>query len=262
MSTLNYIIATYPGTNTEYALEIQLQQLLTIILAGKTSSLAQITIMCTKTKPEHTEKVYYYNKEKWTNIFSRVCPNVALVFADYVGENKHASYDQWIQGYLLYPNFDYYIFIEDDYFIHPSQLTFDKDIIDAYNSILDSHHSAGSNIGYVCSYATTTNHHYHATISNGIVNRASLEMLGSDILEKYYTCAEEYKIEQVAFSDMFIKGDVPVYSFEHVYCALFWSSLNKRLDVYSPVTVGTLMFVPLQYLTHHAKSFTILNMCC
>lgn len=252
--SLNYIIATYPGTKTEYALEIQLQQLLTIILAGKITSLAQITILCTQTKPEHTEKVFYYAKEKWLDIFTRVCPNVNLVFAEYIGENKHASYDQWIQGYKLYPNFDYYIFIEDDYFIHPSQLTFDKDIIDSYNSILASR---GSNVGYVCSYATTTNHHYHATISNGIVNKASLKILGNDILEKYYTCAEEYKIEQVAFSDLFIKGGVPVYSFEHVYCALFWSSLHNRLDVYSPVTVGTLMFVPLQYLTYNAKSFSI-----
>ena len=254
LGKLNYIIATYPGTNTEYSLEIQLQQLLTIILAEKTTSLAQITVMCTKTKPEHTEKVYYYNKEKWNRIFERACPNIKLVFADYIGENKHASYDQWIQGYQLFPNFDYYLFIEDDYFIHPSRLAFDKDIVDAYNSILASR---DSDIGYVCTYATTTNHHYHATISNGIVNRASLEMLGSDILEKYYTCAQEYKIEQVAFSDLFIKNGVPVYSFEHVYCALFWSSLHHRLDVYSPVTIGTLMFVPLQYLTHQAKSFTI-----
>lgn len=251
---LNYIIATYPGTKTEYALEIQLQQLLAIILTDKTTSLAQITVMCTKVKPEHTEKIYYYNKEKWTDIFARICPNVKLVFANYVGENKHASYDQWIQGYLLYPNFDYYLFIEDDYFIHPSQLTFDKDIIDAYNSILANR---GSTIGYVCSYATATNHHYHATISNGIVNKASLEMLGTGLLEKYYTCAEEYRIEQVAFSDLFIKHGVPVYSFEHIYCALFWSSLHNRLDVYSPLTVGNLMFVPLQYLTHESKSFTI-----
>lgn len=252
--SLNYIIATYPGTKTEYALEIQLQQLLTIILAGKTLSLKQVTVMCTNCKPEHTEKVYYYNKEKWMTIFEKYCPGIQLVFANYIGENKHASYDQWIQGYNLYPNYDYYLFIEDDYFIHPSQLSFDQNVIDAYNSILSSR---GTNVGYVCSYATTTNHHYHATISNGIVNKTSLEMLGSDILEKYYTCADEYKIEQVAFSDLFIKNDVPVYSFEHVFCALFWSSLHNRLDVYSPVTVGTLLFVPLQYLTYQSKSFSI-----
>jgi hypothetical protein len=101
--SLHYIIATYPGTKTEYALEIQLQQLLTIILAGQTTSLKQITVMCTRCKPEHTEKVYYYNKEKWLDIFAHNCPNVTLVFENYVGENKHASYDQWIQGYLLYP---------------------------------------------------------------------------------------------------------------------------------------------------------------
>jgi hypothetical protein len=252
--SLHYIIATYPGTKTEYALEIQLQQLLTIILAGQTTLLKQITIMCTQAKPEHTEKVYYYNKEKWLGIFARSCPGITLVFENYIGENKHASYDQWIQGYLLYPNYDYHLFIEDDYFIHPSLLTFDRDVVDSYNSVLASH---GTNVGYVCSYATTTNHHYHATISNGIVNKASMELLGPDILEKYYACAEDYKIEQVAFSDLFIKGGVPLYSFEHVYTSLFWSSLHNRLDVYSPVTVGKLLFVPLQYLTYQAKSFTI-----
>jgi hypothetical protein len=139
-------------------------------------------------------------------------------------------------------------------FIHPSQLTFDQDVVKSYNNILSER---GTNVGYVCSYATTTNHHYHATISNGIVNKESMELLGPDILEKYYACAEDYKIEQVAFSDLFIKGGVPLYSFEHVYISLFWSSLHNRLDVYSPVTVGKLLFVPLQYLTYQAKSFTI-----
>ena len=252
--TLHYIIATYCGTKTEYALEIQLQQLLTIILAGKLTALKQVTVMCPQPKPEHTIKPNYYDKEKWNSIFETHCKDVQLVFAPYVGENKHASYDQWIQGCLLYPNFDYHLFIEDDYFIHPSQLTFDQDIIDVYNKILSL---GDTTVGYVCSYATTTNHHYHATISNGIVNKATLQLLGPDILDKYYTCAQEYAIEQVAFSDMFIKSGIPVYSFEHVYCALFWSSLHNRLEVFSPLTVGTLLFVPLQYLTSLFKSYSI-----
>lgn len=252
--SLNYIIATYAGTNTEYALEVQLQNLLTIILAGQTTCLKQITIMCPEVKPQHTIKPFYYDKIKWVNIFTTHCNDVKLVFENYIGENKHASYDQWLQGYLLYPDFDYYLFIEDDYFIHPSKLRFDKDIINTYNDILTTNNTL---VGYICSFATTTNHHYHATISNGILNKKSLEMLGCDILEKYYTCAKEYPIEQVAFSDLFINNDVPVYSFEHVYCALFWSSLHKRIDVYSPITVGNPMFIPLQYLTHHSNSFTI-----
>jgi hypothetical protein len=253
--SLNYIIATYAGTHTEYALEVQLQNLLTIILAGETSCLKQITVMCPEVKPQHTVKQFYYDKIKWVKIFTLFCKNVKLVFQNYVGENKHASYDQWLQGYLWYPDFDYYLFIEDDYFIHPSKLNFDSDIIKTYNDILEKNKTT---VGYICSYATTTNHHYHATISNGILNKESLEMLGSgDILNKYYTCAKEYPIEQVAFSDLFINNGVPVYSFEHVYCALFWSSLHKRIDVYSPVTVGNPLFIPLQYLTHHSNSFTI-----
>lgn len=254
--SLNYIIATYAGTKTEYALEVQLQHLLTIVMAGQTTLLKQITVMCPEVKPQHTIKSFYYNKAKWENIFGTYCANkgIKLVFENYIGENKHASYDQWLQGYLLYPDFDYYLFIEDDYFIHPSKLDFDRDIVNTYNEILSTNNV---DVGYVCSFATTTNHHYHATISNGIVNKKSLELLGDNILEKYYTCAKEYPIEQVAFSDLFINNSVPVYSFEHVYCALFWSSLNKRIDVYSPITVGNPMFIPLQYLTHPCNAFTI-----
>lgn len=253
--SLHYIIATYCGTKTEYALEIQLQQLLTIILAGKLTALKQITVMCPQAKLEDTIKPNYYDKEKWNFIFQTHCKDVGLVFAPYIGENKHASYDQWIQGYLLYPNFNYHLLIEDDYFIHPSQLTFDQDIIDVYNGILSQ---GNTDVGYVCSYATTTgSHHYHATISNGIVNKKTFELLGPDILDKYYTCAEEYPIEQVAFSDMFIKNNISVFSFEHMYCALFWSSLHNRLDIYSPLTVRTLLFVPLQYLTFLFKSHSI-----
>jgi hypothetical protein len=52
-------------------------------------------------------------------------------------------------------------------------------------------------------------------------------------------------------------NNIPVCSFEHVYCALFWSSLHNRLDIYSPLTIGTLLFVPLQYLTAQFKSYSI-----
>lgn len=246
MSTLNYIIATYAGTRTEYALEVQLQQLLTLILIGKLSCLKQVTVMCPPTiKPQHTAKKYYYDKEKWIAIYA--VTSVDIVFTDYVGDNVHASYDQWIQGYLHYPDFDYYLFIEDDYFIHPSLHTFDQDLINVYNSLLQE---GNTDVGYACSLANASNgHHYHAAISNGIVNKKSMQMLGSDVLDKYYICAKNYPIEQVAFSDMFIENGVPVYSLDKIYIALFWSSYRKRLENYSLSDADKYLFVPLQALT-------------
>jgi hypothetical protein len=70
--SLHYIIATYCGTKTEYALEIQLQQLLTIILAGKLTALKQITVMCPQPKLEDTIKPNYYNKENGIVFFRHI----------------------------------------------------------------------------------------------------------------------------------------------------------------------------------------------
>lgn len=243
---MNYIIATYAGTLNEFSLELQMQNLFTILMNKQTKYIKQVTVVCPPVKPEHTYKSNYYNWDKWVKLFQNSLPNISLVYMDYIGENKHASYDQWIQAILKYPNFDYYLLIEDDYCIYPSLLDFDTKIVDSYNKIVGE-----NNIGYVCTYADKVmGHPYHAAISNGIINKKTIDKFADiDILKTYYKCADECGIEQVAFSNLFLQYEIPVYSFHEIYTAVFWSSLRKCLELYSQNTISY-MFIPIQFLLY------------
>lgn len=243
---MNYVIATYAGTSNEFSLELQMQNLFAILMNKKTKYIKQVTIVCPPVKPEHSYKTCYYNWDKWINLFQTSLPHISLVYMDYVGENRHASYDQWIQAIQRFPDFEYYLLIEDDYCIHPSILDFDTKIIDTYNQIVGE-----NNIGYVCTYADAImGKPYHAAISNGIVNKKTIEKFKDiDILKTYYECADECGIEQVAFSNLFLQYDIPVYSFHEIYTAVFWSSFRKCLELYSQ-DIKNYMFIPIQFLLH------------
>lgn len=248
---MNYIIASYAGTKYEFSLELQLQGLFTILMNKKAIHIRQVTIVCPPVKPGHVAKTHYYNKDKWTSLFEADHPYIKLVYMDYVGENVHASYDQWLQAIINYPEFDYYLLIEDDYCIHPSLLDFDVQLIKTYN---DQHNG----FGYLCTYADAVmGHPYHAAISNGIVSRKTIEFIterGVDLLDQYYQCANECGSEQVGFSNMFLKFDVPVYSLHTIYTAMFWSSYRNRIELYSDI-LDKYFFLPIQYLTTYFTAF-------
>src|SRR6478752_9724721 len=154
MTTLNYIIATYSGIyrtheNKEYVLQRQLQQLYKILKAGKLSLLKQVTIVCPT--PRHPAYPKYYQSRMWSYVFEREFPHVKLVYLDYHGANEDHSYDQWLQGYVAYPNFDYYLFMEDDYCFDLQQTAFDRALVDMYLRRFPE------NIGYLSTWASTNN---------------------------------------------------------------------------------------------------------
>lgn len=243
---MNYIIASYVGTNYEFSLELQMQNLFTILLNNKTTLLKQITIVCPPVKPQHTYKKHYYNWDKWIYLFKTFLPHISLIYMDYEGKNLHASYDQWLQAIIKFPDFDYFLLIEDDYCIHPSLLDFDTRLVNTYNTIVGN-----DCIGYVCTYADAImGHPYHAAISNGIVNKKTIDQFkNKELLQEYYKCAKDYGIEQVGFSDLFLKNDVPVYSLHNDYKALFWSSYRNRVENFSDKQVEQEFFIPIQRLT-------------
>lgn len=243
---MNYIIATYAGTANEFSLEIQMQNLFTILLNKKTRYIKQVTIVCPPVKLQHTYKKEYYNWNKWIELYKTYLPEISLIYMDYIGENIYASYDQWIQAMLMFPQFDYHLFIEDDYCIYPSLLDFDVQLVDAYNNLV-----GGDGTGYVCTYADAImGHPYHAAISNGIINKKTLEKFKGNMLTKYYKCVKT-TVEQVAFSDLFLQEDISVYSLHKIYTALFWSSYRKQLESYSQSTSTiTPFFIPIQFLLH------------
>lgn len=244
---LNYIIATYAATKWEYTLHLQLQTLYALVMKGETKYISQVTIVCPKVKQGQLEQPFYYQKDLWSELFAKT--NVKLVYLDYVGNNKDASYDQWIQGYLAYPDFEYFLFIEDDYTIHPSLTTFDKLLVDYYNESVKE----CDGVGYLCTLASPLNTlPHHAAISNGIVNKKTMERLGAGgegLLDDFYALAQKHRGQsQYAFSLVFENKNVKILSTHDHFAAWYWSTVRNSLEIYSDARVTNLLFVPTQYL--------------
>lgn len=224
---INYIIASYPGTERNKEMKGYSLILQTLVLEKCDLSLvSQITIV--RTKPKGDFYPHYYNVKSSIN-------NVPVVFLEYEGENKHHSYDQYLQAYLKYPNFSYYIFMEDDYCTMNKD--FDKILVEMYKEKFKN------NIGYLCNYATDKLFKigYHVSISNGIISRETLESI-PDILNTYYSIDEE--IPQLQFSYLFDKFKIPFTDFCDKYACLFWNSEHKIMVKFNDLK--NILMIPIQ----------------
>jgi hypothetical protein len=248
MSQINYIIATYSGiyrTNEckELVLQEQLQAIHKILIRklflGLPSCIAQITIVC----PESRHPTYknYYQQEKWESIFRDELPHVKLVFQEYIGSNEDASYDQWIQGCVENPQYDYHLLMEDDYYICIDDLMFDQHLIDYYRKL------APNNIGYFASFATSDDiNGYHGAVSNGIVSNDTIKLF-DDMLGFYYhlrTLGDSI-CPQVTFSHVFQRRNIPIIDMSEEYEAWFWGSWDKSLKLLS--SPSKKLILPIQY---------------
>lgn len=245
---LNYIIATYAGNKLEYSLQVQLHVLYSIIMLDEIKYLSQVTIVCPKVKNKHIEHPFYYQKEKWSKLFEK--SKVKLVYLEYKGENNSASYDQWIQAYLAYPDFEYFMFMEDDYCIHPLLANFDSIIVDYYKTKCE-------NNGYMCSLAVDLyNFQHHAAISNGIANKNTIDTLGPNILKDFYKMDTKLN-SQIGFSKLFTDKNIDIFTMHGKFIAWFWCSKKKVLENYSDTSVKEILIIPIQYL--FSKDFESTN---
>ncbi len=247
--SVNWVIATYSATNTCMALEMQLQSLY-VYFSRNTDrhKVTQVTVMTPPVRARDQKRdcgPSYFQKQKWQRLLKHV--GVRLKSVLYKGTNNYASYDQWIQGYLRYPNFKWYVTIEDDYLIHPSA---PSNLIDQWIQLHENAAITGKG-AYVCTYAAATDGlSYHAAISNGIIGRDAFRAI-PNILETYYqTVSDTYKQDaQIAFSNMFMKFNIPLKSMHGVFAAIFWSSTRKWIENFSPSVINKYGIVPLQILT-------------
>ena len=235
-TSVNYIIASYSAKIKSRADPIEEYVLQYNLCNTPFDSLEQVTIICPKPKTEPYKN--YYTKDYWLNY------NEFLVFQEYEGFNDHNSYDQWIQGYLKNPNFDYYILIEDDY-------SLSKDI-DIDHLIKFYREKFPDNIGYLCSLTEDSPPHgFHAAISNGVISRETFEKLGKDILQKYYKLTGH---PQYTFSKLFLNENIPLKDISDYYNVYFYDSFSKNIRTY--VTGKKDLFLPVQmvykstYISH------------
>ena len=234
---INYIIASYSGKRLsgdhkmlENVLDLQLTHLSNLFKNMTTNHVAQITIV----EPSPTCKIYpnYYNKDKWMSIHG-----VPIVYLPYIGNNTHHSYDQFLQAMLKYSKFDYHIIMEDDYYIDPTQTEFDTDLINIYTSTFKD------NIGYLCTYASLHQNMWHASISNGMISKDTLERLGKDILEHFYSF-EMYP--QLKFSHIMTEKNINICDIQKYYKIPFWDSPTQTIKDFTTSQSNIYMFVPVQ----------------
>lgn len=238
---LNYVIATYNGNKLEYTLQTQLQILYTLVMRNQLKYLTQITIVCPPTKDKHQPFKFYYQKDHWQSLFDQT--KIKLVYINYIGENNTASYDQWLLAYLAFPDFEYYIFMEDDYTLHPSLTNFDSQLVEFYEKELGK-----DKLGYMCSFASNLHgFSHHAAISNGIINNKTLKFLGENVLDEFYKLAKTTHC-QIAFSKLFTLKEIDILDMHNKFAAWFWCSGKNRLINYSNDNISDLMFIPIQYL--------------
>jgi hypothetical protein len=120
----NLIITTYSGYYSSVNKKNYLKNILTLLNRIKTN-VTQITIMKPKVDPGHNVHVDYYNFDTIdiSNISSRIkifeCENIGI------------SYGQFLTGISLNTEFDYSIFIEDDYLIFMDY--FEEYLVSEYN---------------------------------------------------------------------------------------------------------------------------------
>jgi predicted O-methyltransferase YrrM len=252
MSSINYVIATYSGVKgvggethkyAEYLLQIHLRCLYEILLkkedTGEVNYITQVTIVCPT--PRGEEFPNYYQKEKWIKLFSKIKTN--LVYMPYIGENKYYSYDQWLLAYKNFPEFDYYLIIEDDYTIYPECTEFDKVLLDIYKE------KCPDNIGYLCSWAGVFDvHAFHAVISNGLISRQTFEKIG-DPLQVFYDRADNFidNAGQLKFSSVFMEKNIPLVDYTDRYCNPYWETGYQKLFEYPNSGTGDKkIIVPVQ----------------
>lgn len=244
--SINYIIATYAGIyrpheNKEFVLQKQLGHLYHIFASKYDqripNHIKRITVVCPT--PKETD-IYpkYYQKALWKHVFQSL--SVPIEFVDYIGQNIDHSYDQWIQGYLAYPDCDYNIFTEDDYCVDKHALYFDTDLINMYKTKFPD------NLGYLATWCSEHNgHELHAAISNGVISTKTMNQF-SDPLDTYYNMIKYHAYPQLKFSGMFTLNGIPIDDFATEFQALFWNSETKEEINYSMSDTTERLFIPVQ----------------
>ena len=229
---INYIIGSWSGLRLsawlglsyyEHVLKNHIKTFNTI-----KNSVDQITIM----RPQNDTPNTYYDIELNDKIKIIDCAN------------EYQSYGQWLKAVGLYLNeFDYFIFIEDDYV--PAVDDFDLKLIEMYEE--------GT---YLCSMAEPyAGFPHHAAISNGIISKKTIEnLIISKDYKKWFIEHPQYNTKissgginyQIVFSYYLIDNGIPIVDYRKKYGVDFLRS-GKIIDFSFPEARNNeKIFTPIQ----------------
>lgn len=158
--------------------------------------------------------------------------------------SSRSSYQQYLAAFKRFSLFDYYVFIEDDYYV--ANKNFKSELIDLFK--LHRENIPESESLYLCSLAGHQPVTWHARISNGITDRASLlKILNSHYDVERFFSSEEGEVTvppQILFSTMFDK----LRGFNDTYNATYWASMLNKVCLVGGYEADADMFHPVQYL--------------
>ncbi len=244
-----YVIASYSGadhtSNLSFAadvLHVQMMQFVRTLEDKRARSIPNlitaVVIVCPQPRGPVLDGYY-----RWAEWRASTAPfGVSVMQLPYVGKNEHYSYDQWLQAYVAYPDYDYYLLNEDDYYLAAAES--DVRLVDAYRRAFPD------GVGYLCQYRIDDEcYGPHAATSNGLISRRSFERVASppaDVLDKFYTLM--YWGAQVRFSHVFLGAGVDIRDIRDQYTVLHWASnLQYAIDFTRPACAGTpSIFLPVQ----------------
>jgi hypothetical protein len=240
---INYIIASWEGyrlnksLNGEYYNNVLKNHL--NILNNTLNNISQITIMKPIMNINHD---FYYNND---NTYYNINLNDKIKIIE--NENKYQSYGQYLRAVELFiDDFDYFIFIEDDYV--PGTDNFDEKLLNIYEE--------GS---YLCSKLDNydlTNSHTHCTISNGFISKKTIAPIIKNI--NYYSWLHNYgknfpqKVYsennyQIAFSRYLLENGITLKDYSNHYIVEFFDRGNVSYFTNNPAATERI-FAPIQII--------------
>jgi hypothetical protein len=250
---INYVIATH-ALNTlrrkemgdTYATSVLRYHM--YILSQTLTSESNIT-QITLVKPDVVDNVGYYNIFP----YDKILEEKGIKVEHYSVENKGISYTQYLKCFKKYPDFDYYIIVEDDYTINIKYKDFDNILVDLHSKTF------GDKNGFLDSWSPRGGLHgleFHSAITLGILSKKSVDRLMENLQNIY--------LDQYQFSLELIHRGVPIVDMNQAGFptrVLYWSTGNVRIEDYSENTslnLEDVFYTPIQYyydkITHFVKS--------
>lgn len=139
-----------------------------------------------------------------------------------IRENVGLSYGSWSHAYDLYPDFDYYILMEDDYVF----------CVDSFDSVMVDLINRFNNCGYLCSAYELfyKKHPPHAAISNGICRGEAMAAVKKKFGKLPYVDSPGYVSQsQIDFSAAFIDAGYTLADFRKWYACPYFSEAHKQI---------------------------------
>jgi len=239
---MNYVIATHAGRSArrekhdkENSRILQKHMKALAQSLEHTSHVRQVTII--KPRAENTYEDYYDIDDYIAQIeklgIEVVSHETAIPFK--------SSYSQYLYAYSLFPGFDHYIIMEDDWTPFPEAKGFDAILLEEYAK------RTGCK-GFLSSWVTRFEHlDTHSAISVGIIGGDSFQK----IINTFPNTLKDRDIGQMDFSLLFTRSGLPFTDYSEkgsVHMIPFWETNHGVVYEYALHLSGKYLLVPVQFL--------------